>query len=645
MANDKEQILRNIKRLREMRETAADEAAQARLLAETKRLATPKTPRTRTPRPRRRWNFGSSDASQVITPGFWIFLSIVLYLTDWLTNFYGISFTNVINSFLSLGEGITKFVLFVTFLAIIFYLLTREGLSRTEDFKSSFFLAFVFGAIFVFGWYVLGIYHILFIIALYFGAARPVAKAKGIPSSHVNYTFAFLLTLDFFIYGFIIWMFRYVGLTLDPVLTNRFLLPIWFLYVAFGLTSGIKKSSFTKWAIFIAFVLISFVIIGDIAQVNQMHYEKSIAGEEFTEAVKEYGSAWQRFLDLIYRLLDPFICLPKFTDNEAYQGCIKDRLIARHPELNESMIKGTTDKHIKGITKVELVKSTKFPSVIQKELTPKLPVGYILDINAPELIKIKLSCSFKNPKNIEYAGTIGPKKTVKRLAEEGIQGTKKEQIVCQPETNYAAGHNKVIFKAEILNIETKSWLTRLFAGPDVENKRINELKRLHELSDSASESGEEFAVFSFNFGIPTAAGESVSAILGDSDIQVIEGGIENRGEGRITLINNLKINLIPEIDLPKEPAAIDACTQLFDYSGDQLILKREKEIANLKLEKGKTLPLLKGCYFNINDKLRFPKNEGFEYYKREFSAEMVYSYEIQKEERFEVRSDNILAKT
>ena len=122
---------------------------------------------------------GEREPSGIITPGIWIVGSIVVYLTDWFINFYGISFTNVLNSFLSLGEGITKFIFFITFIAIIIYLLTREGLSRTEEFWSSFFLAFVIGSIFIFGWYLKGIYHILFIVALYFGAARPVAKAMA----------------------------------------------------------------------------------------------------------------------------------------------------------------------------------------------------------------------------------------------------------------------------------------------------------------------------------------------------------------------------------------------------------------------------------------------------------------------------------
>lgn len=582
------------------------------------------------------------QATTSILPGFWILLSILLYVSDRITSFSGTHWRVLeMRLHLSSGNDIIRIILFGVFIAFVIYLFTRKsGFSKKEDFMSSLVLGIVFAAIVFLGEFNAGILHIVFAMLLYFGLARPMAKKEGASLAKVNYTFAILLALDFFLWSFVAEHLQMFGNPITGLdLANRFLFPIWFFYTLY-LTQGFEKSMLTKVFTFIVFMVIMFTYIGGVTGYLAGQYQMGITTEQFEQAVGNYSEGFNNAKDIFAAVADPVACIKYIGDSEKYNSCIRARQIARHPELNETAVKGSIDERIKDITKVEFVKSARFPSIIQKEFTPRLEIDYLLDINAPKNIKIKLSCRFKNPKGLEYLGIIGPDETVLKLEKEGIQGTKRETIFCKPPSDYETGLHKVIFEAEIIGLNTKAYLTRLFVGKDVSSARIDELKTLHELKTGASDVGKEFAVFSFNFGSTAAPGEPLESVLDDSPIQVLEGGLENFGKGNITQIKNIEINLIDGIEMHPDAKG---CTALFDQIGSKLVLRSDKEIKNLNIAKGKTLPLLKGCYFIISDELRNPKESGYEYFKREFSSMMEYSYKLIQEERFEVRSEKALA--
>jgi hypothetical protein len=581
------------------------------------------------------------QAVSTIVPGFWILLSVILYISDLITGFKGIHWKVLeMRLHFTQGQDMIRIVLFGVFIGFLIYLFTRQGMKTREDLTSSLALGSVFALIVFLGPFNQGIFHVVFAAMLYFGLARPMARKEGKSLASVNYAFAILLALDFFLWGFLVEHLQMFGNPITGLnLANRYIFPVWFFYTLY-LTQGFEKSMLTKIFTFLVFMVIMFAYIGGVTGYLGGHYQYGVTAEQFQEAVGTYSKAWNNLLDFFATVWDPISCINLIGSADKYNSCIRTRQIARHPELNETHVKGTIDEHLKDIIKVEFVKSARFPSTVQKEFTPRLPIDYILDINAPKTIKIKLSCSYKNPKGLEYLGIIGPEETVLKLEKEGIQGTKRETIFCKPGSDYEIGYHKVIFNAEISELESHSYLTRLFVGKDVPRTRIDELKTLHELKTGASDVGKEFAAFSFNFGNPAAPGEPFESVLDDSPIQVLEGSLENFGKGNITRIQNIEINLIDGIHMHPDAKG---CTALFDQIGDKMVLRKDVDLKNLNIEKRKTLPLLKGCYFTVDNELRNPKEQGFEYYKRELSAVMEYSYKLKQEDSFEVRAEKALA--
>ena len=198
-----------------------------------------------------------------------IFLSILLYISDLGTRFNGININKFLASISSFNWQMILANGVVLVIIISYYLINRPAMRDGISFAV---LVELFSLIFFLGGFTFGIFHIIFAILIYIFLIRPTAA----DIATANYTLAILLAFDFFGYGLLD---KYV----PGILANRLIIPIWF-YYSLLLTSQTQKSFFTK-AVIIFVVLLNVAVFA--YGINQSYnIGKPLTSQDYYEAVE-----------------------------------------------------------------------------------------------------------------------------------------------------------------------------------------------------------------------------------------------------------------------------------------------------------------------------------------------------------------------
>lgn len=563
------------------------------------------------------------DGTKVIAWIIFLLSLVMYYYIDWLYRYNGIDigFFKNLNSL----DVVFKSGIFTFFLILLAWQFIFKKPSDPAEIKAAVVVDFILAVMFVLSKYSpAASFHLIFAIAIWFFLLRTTKE----PAAAYN-TLTLLIIFDFLGFSIIKYIFGLVGMAGGVAVVNAMIFPIYSLY----LLSFLEVYSKSKLAAVLLFIILLLYIFGFVQSSEQYQDVFARLSEEQTEASKTFlQTSSDRARAFGSVLSDPLACMGKIGSDE-YAACLKERQYARECRDKKDnkaeyqlcieskklgVMQGAEDLSIKDFSKVTFEQINQFPKLVQKELKTSIPMQLNIDSPNKELT-VAVSCKFlKEKENI--TGIAEP------AVLEKIVGTKKETIFCSlpQDKAYVTGKYKTIFEAEIKGMSTTSRLSRLIVKKDITEERKNELLSLHKMSQTeASKSPDEFAAFSFGVGTP-----STTPFIDQSQTQALTGNIENRAEGAIVSIQEITLELVPGIT-PSEN-----CLVYFDIAENGLKAKEEaiKSISSLT-KKGDTRFLL-GCKLDISPSVIPSDYE--EYYKREFSSNMRYTYQIAKEIVFEV---------
>lgn len=348
----------------------------------------------------------------------------------------------------------------------------------------------------------------------------------------------------------------------------------------------------------------------------------------FGELMSNIGTGESKTVDecITEKLLEDelsYICTNDwgYTEGTPEHGqCVIDE--EARLEEEQQTVSGTIDQSFTEHTEVELtINRNTFPS--EKLVAPgsqdylNYPITFEI-LNPRELtLDAEFSCNFTSNTNNgdSFMGNVMPSSF------ETIEEDDDVSIICSPPNDQTLnGSYTITYFADIYNLETSSYLTRLFVEKeDIETEIVQRAINTYVSGSDVyySAAPDEFARINFAFGNPESnpVVEVTSegyADLAESNVMLVSS-IENVANGKITTLNNYNIILEPDL----YPSEDDwACLQ---DSGYDVILPNT-------MRSGDTIPL-SICFLDMYDSLvEDVYLESF--VPRSYVATLSYDYQI-----------------
>ena len=375
---------------------------------------------------------------------------------------------------------------------------------------------------------------------------------------------------------------------------------------------------------------------------STLEVQKESYAENYDIAQKQLEKIGTEFKDASNTWGDYLSCFANFMGNPTganQDACRKEKKIIRYcnsnfkgeEEVKECIQREQGGKYAaSGVLDPTIRVPTKFKFVIDKALFPhelfvgdKLSYTVNLEYKNPrkQKINVSLSCNFTNQrKRLDtFLGKIrvydGEKETAeeekKNVEIDGEEGS--ISVTCEaPEGKIKEGSYELFFEAKLIDLETKSRLTRFFIGEKTyeERKKIEDTITKVEgqalTQFAASQAPDDFA--RLNFGIGNTAKDAI--ISGNRGV-VIGLGIENSGRGELLGVKSCQIDL---------PGFSTTCSAASCGEGRLIRIPEQKKTAKFV-----GVP---SCFVqSYPEELKNPED----YEKREFTALIKYDYLIRSQ--------------
>jgi len=357
-------------------------------------------------------------------------------------------------------------------------------------------------------------------------------------------------------------------------------------------------------------------------QSHAEYYE--IAKEELAklaETFEETKNVWSDHFSCTFisplqqEKVDTIECL----ENKRIQRyCAKTRETESERKECEKILREEERLKVKSVTDPTIKKPTKFKFVTDQFFDSNKYIDegdFMWTINLEyenpreQEINVELSCHFE--KTFGKEELPGEILSGEILTITDLKGS--EPIVCQPlEGILPKGEYKAVYEAKLMNLETRSRVTRFFVGPK-SGEELEEIKRTIETTEktslnsfSSSFAPKEFAWLEFGFGNPAK-----EPVITGRGVTVIGLSVANQGGGKLL---ELSYQLLLE----------GFSADCKEKSGFKV---HEKEAKKRHLGLG-------GCIISdFSEELKRPDKD---YVKKEYEAVLTYNYLIKKEERVKV---------
>ena len=565
-----------------------------------------------------------------------LLLAVGLWFSDlYITKFNGI---NLKFGDFSIADALTKSAFFGILLVMVFMQYISRAKRSRDEWTWIIALDALVALVFAIGSYHPGVqFHLIFALILYFVAIKPGAGASSEQKASAYKTIFILMVIDFIGFQWFAQLLQWGNFgTIASIIGNKFILPIYILFILGYLSSKLKS---TLAAVMLLLILIGYV--GMLVTESQTFQDTiqgvSLAQERETlstlEAMKKGISAF------FSTILDPFACITSVAEGE-YNKCIKERAAERKCSDYE---KGTPEfvqcKNLEtGIqvegkvvdeltsTKISFKKPSKiFPDTVKEGSFEDIP--YDVEITSNErTVTVEFSCKFKKDGKI-IPGSIYPnsRNAVQVLGEDTVD------IYCRPAEAFKKGTYTVIFEATAKNVETISFLDKIFIEKRLETKegedRLSDILSERSLDEIEEvKTGDELSTFWFRVGT-----DKTAVYAGDEPTIVIRGNPKNlktlkkdkSGSGSIVKVHSVDMDLRYLDIIPDQRCE----EQGFDYNEGYMTWR------------GEGFPSL-SCELIILDNLRFLGQEfqREEFVPVQFKSYMNYDYKLTKEETFEVKA-------
>lgn len=561
---------------------------------------------------------GGEAAQSNIIGWFFFLLSLLLYyFIDWNFRYNGIDLGFFFN--LNAADWFFKSGIMTVFLILVLYQIFLAKPKSRGEFGAAIFLDFVIAMAFILARYSPGaLYHLIFAIGMWLILIKPTRD----PASAYK-IMAVLILIDFIGFSALRSLFEITpGFSAAVGYINYMIIPIYSLYLLEYL--GVYGRS--RLASIMLFIILCLYVFGFVQTTPQY---QSFVAELSVEQKEGALTFWQTSIakgeEFISITMDPLACLMAGAPDQ--QVCVTEREAERRcadkkgtPEY-EKCVKGEQVGEVSGTiddtippTKVAFEKSKFFPKQFIEGDTRKLPMQINIENPRGQEIEIAFSCKLKKGQT-EIPSKASPES--KTITKE--EKTATQIIGCEPTEPYKAGSYTATFEAEVY-MQTPAGLKRLLIGDQkLTQEERNKLIAQHSL-EPFSKGPEEFATYSIGFGNPPQ-----NPLLDDSENQLLMGNIENKGDGIITQVHSVSIQLVEGM------SPTDGCLGDFYYESNQLTLKQEK-LDRLKDLKKETKEGSIFCDLIIDPVLRTVPIEE----EREIKTSIEYSYKIETKEEFKV---------
>jgi len=503
-------------------------------------------------------------------------------------------------------------------------------------------------------WYYLFGANLDKVFLIYFGTACAIILAilMGLTRGRAARAvfLGFVPPVIFFVdIGLISWLVSEFNLQMSGTLLNSLILytPWWALLGLFLLPTeeGGKGNTIVSVLRVLAIVYLVFVLI--VPAMPMSAYESIIPStEELTQAEADFRAqapktenpGWSNFICTIQAIqnvadiggFDVDECVAerqlnsqiKYTCEDVYgfevgssdyERCLEDEK-TRIEEEEEEIAQGTVDRSILEKTEANFkIDRNTFPTqrVLSAGTAQALQYPINLEIENPreQLLGISLSCNFSKDDDSEsFLGQILPTSEL-----DFVEKSDTISRTCAPPNGRELnGSYTLTYLAEFTNLETTSYLTRMFLEDyDEDNELIQEAERTYFFgSNSVSSAPEEFARINFGFGEP-----ETNPLIEKEDAILLVSSIENVGNGEITRIDSYSIEL--------EPYLYPASYQENEFTclyGDQSSFYGDS------LGRSDSIPL-SICFLELSSEmLNLIENQDF--VVQSFEARLLYDYKI-----------------
>ncbi len=225
------------------------------------------------------------------------------------------------------------------------------------------------------------------------------------------------------------------------------------------------------------------------------------------------------------------ICLEKgYTQGTTqYNECLKEQEEAKKAS---AAIKGSIDQSLKEFTTAQISVPKDFPRETNEQ-GKIYPI--VLNVNNPggEEFMLLADCSFRKGQ-VAIMGRVyidGDAKNEVKIAESSVQ----KRIGCQS-TSLLNGSYKLEFNVTLANLQTFSYVTRIFKGTATDKTQIEKIEddKFVSIYDNRSKSPEDLAVLVFRFG----SEESDNPVIDVNKPVTLTFAVENTGAGQVERINS-----------------------------------------------------------------------------------------------------------
>ncbi|MBU0470494.1 MAG: hypothetical protein KKA62_02830 [Nanoarchaeota archaeon] len=513
-----------------------------------------------------------------------------------------------------------------------------KSIGSINSAKGGWFIVILFGVWYVLfgrsqtGLIVLGVMLVIFSIA--YGLATKWDGLKEILLGFVPLIFLFLDVgaLSAFFQGF--------GIEpTDWAIALMLWVPWWAMLGLFTLPSGGNAVTLLKMAgiFYIAAVMIIPLVssFGPSSTVpfSLGEFVESQKGLEEQFSEKE-NPAYSQLVCVFYEQLDVSNCVAKRQQQSEYKAICKSRelkegttefnnCIKEQEEIakeGKSAVGGSITKSLSEFTQADLSKPKDFP----RETTNKQETyPAILSITNPgkEEFGVEANCVFKKGK-VEVAGQVSIDGKVGNALKFN-KDSGQLRIGCKPATKLS-GTYKLEYNVKLVNVETFSYLSRVFSGKDTDESLLKEVEtdKFSKVVYNKSQSAGDLAILNFRFGSSEGDGATVNV---DNPVLFIFN-VENKGKsnGKVVKINNYEFT-----GLIEKGFSVDQTRE-----GNQDCLQGGEILVTSTQTKERRPQQLKSCYLQLAGDL---KSVGRIPIVDTFTAKLDFDYEFTTTETITVK--------